>query len=106
MLKLILNGTLGKDAEIRDVGNRKAINFDVAVSMDYKNANGEKVERTEWIRSVLWRSDKQSTKIAEFLKKGQKILLEGTPSSEGYQSKDGTIKSVIHVNVKELELIK
>jgi single-strand DNA-binding protein len=105
MLKLILNGTVGKDAEVKDVGNRKAINFDVAVSMDYKNANGEKVERTEWVRAVLWRSERQSIKVANFLKKGQKVLVEGIPGSEGYQSKDGTVKSVLHVNVKDLELL-
>jgi single-strand DNA-binding protein len=105
MLKLILNGTVGKDAEVKDVGNRKAINFDVAVSMDYKNANGEKVERTEWIRAVLWKNDRQSTKIADFLKKGQKVLIEGIPGSEGYQSKDGHVKSTLHVNVKDLELL-
>ncbi|MCU4154676.1 single-stranded DNA-binding protein [Carboxylicivirga sp. A043] len=105
MLKLILNGTVGKDAEVKTVGERKVINFDVAVSMDYKNAQGEKVERTEWVRAAMWRSERQSTKVAEFLKKGQKVLLEGVPGSEGYQSKDGTVKSTIHVNVKELELL-
>ncbi|MBK3519856.1 single-stranded DNA-binding protein [Carboxylicivirga marina] len=105
MLKLILNGTVGSDAEVKNVGQRKAINFDVAVSMDHKNANGEKVERTEWVRAVLWRSEKQFTKVADFLKKGQKIIIEGTPGSQGYQSKDGTIKSTLHVNIKELELL-
>ncbi len=105
MLKLILNGTVGKDAEVKDVGSRKAINFDVAVSMDYKNSNGEKVERTEWVKAVLWKSDRQSTKIAEFLKKGQKVLIEGIPGSEGYQAKDGHVKSSLHVNVKDLELL-
>ncbi|WP_439184283.1 single-stranded DNA-binding protein [Carboxylicivirga taeanensis] len=105
MLKLILNGMLGKDAEVKEVGNRTVINFDVAVSMDYKNAKGEKVERTEWVRAAMWRNEKQSTKIADFLKKGQKVLIEGTPGSEGYQSKDGQVKSQIHVNVKDLELL-
>ncbi len=105
MLKLILNGIVGKDAEVKNVGQRKAINFDVAVSMDYKNSKGEKVERTEWVRAVMWKSDKQSTKVSEFLKKGQKVLIEGTPGSEGYQSKDGTVKSALQVNVKDLELL-
>ncbi len=105
MLKLILNGTIGKDAEIKSVGNRKAINFNVAVSMDYKNAQGERVERTEWVKTVMWRNENQSTKIAEYLKKGQKVLIEGIPGSEGYQSKDGHIKSSLHVKVKEIEIL-
>ena len=105
MLKLILNGTLGKDAEVKEVGQRKAINFNVAVSMDYKDSNGNKVERTEWVHAVIWKSDKQSTKIAEFLKKGQKVLIEGFPGSEGFQDKEGHVKSTLHVNVKDLEFL-
>jgi len=105
MLKLILNGTIGKDAEVKAVGQRKAINFDAAVSMDYKNSKGEKIERTEWVKAVMWKSESQSTKVADFLKKGQKVLIEGIPSSEGYKSKDGTIKSSLHITVKELELL-
>jgi len=105
MLKLILNGIVGKDAEVKEVGQRKAINFDVAVSMDYKNSNGEKVERTEWVRAVMWRGEKQSTKVADFLKKGQRVIIEGIPGSEGYKSKEGTIKSALQVNVKDLELL-
>ena len=105
MLKLILNGTVGKDAEVKAVGQHKAINFDVAVSMDYKNSKGEKVERTEWVRAVVWKNENQSTKVSEFLKKGQKVLIEGIPSSEGYQIKDGTIKSSLNITVKELELL-
>jgi single-strand DNA-binding protein len=105
MLKLILNGTLGHDAEIKQVGNRKAINFDVAVSLDYKDSDGNKVEKTEWVKAVLWKSDSQSTKISDYLKKGQRVLIEGTPSSEGFKSKDGEAKSSLHVNVKDLELL-
>lgn len=106
MLKMILSGALGHDAEIREVGKKKAINFDVAVSMDYKDQQGNKVERTEWVRAVLWKKDGQSTKVAEFLTKGKKVLIEGVPSSEGYKGKDGDIRSALSINVKELELIK
>ncbi|MCT4644729.1 MAG: single-stranded DNA-binding protein [Carboxylicivirga sp.] len=105
MLKLILNGTLGNDAKITNVGQRKVINFDVAVSMDYKNSKGEKVERTEWVRANYWKSEKQSTKITEFLKKGKKVLIEGTPGTDGFQSKDGSIKSALNITVREIELI-
>ncbi|MCU4177848.1 single-stranded DNA-binding protein [Carboxylicivirga sp. N1Y90] len=105
MLKLILNGTVGKDAEVKEVGQRKAINFDVAVSMDYKDTEGKKIERTEWVRAVIWKSDKQSTKVSEFLKKGQKVLIEGIPGSEGFQAKDGQVKSSLLVNVKDLEFL-
>ncbi|SFD69284.1 single-stranded DNA-binding protein [Thermophagus xiamenensis] len=105
MLKMIVSGTLGQDAEIREVGNKKAINFDVAVSMDYKDQQGNKVERTEWVRAVIWKNEGQSTKVADYLKKGRKVLLEGIPSSEGFKTKDGEIKSALNINVKELEFL-
>lgn len=105
MLKLILNGTLGHDAEIKQVGSRNAINFDVAVSMDYKDQKGTKVEKTEWIKAVIWKSEKQSTNISNYLKKGQRVLIEGVPSSEGFLNKDGDAKAHLHVNVKDLELL-
>jgi len=106
MLKMILSGALGHDAEVKEVGKKKAINFDVAVSMDYKDQQGNKVERTEWVKAVMWKNDGQSTKVAEFLTKGKKVVLEGIPSSEGYKGKEGDIKSTLNINVKELELVK
>ncbi|MBN2165823.1 MAG: single-stranded DNA-binding protein [Marinilabiliaceae bacterium] len=105
MLKLILNGALGHDAEIKQVGNKKAINFDVAVSLDYKDSKGNKVERTEWIKAVIWKSESQNSNISNYLKKGQKVLIEGVPSSESYIGKDGDAKSTLHVNVKDIELL-
>jgi single-strand DNA-binding protein len=106
MLKMILSGALGHDAEVKEVGKKKVINFNVAVSMDYKDQQGNKVERTEWVKAALWKNDGQSTKVAEFLTKGKKVLIEGVPSSEGYKAKDGDIKSSLSINVKDLELVK
>jgi len=101
----MLTGALGNDCEIREVGKRKAINFNVAVNQDYKDSEGNKVEKTEWVKAVIWKSDSQNSKITDYLKKGQKVYIEGIPSSDGYESKDGGIKSSLVVNVKELELI-
>lgn len=105
MLKLILNGTIGKDAEIKSIGEKKAIKFDVAVSMDYKDSNGNKVERTEWVKAVIWRTNTQSTKVADFIKKGQRVLIEGTPGSEGFQNKEGQVKTSLNITVKDLEFL-
>jgi single-strand DNA-binding protein len=105
MIKLMLTGALGSDCEVREVGNKKAINFNVAVHHDYKDHDGNKVEKTDWVKAVMWRNEGQSTKITDFLKKGQKVYLEGMPSSEGYEVKEGGVKSSLVVNVKEIELL-
>lgn len=105
MLKLIVSGVLGQDAEVKEVGNSKIIKFSVAVSMDYKDAQGNKVEKTEWVRAALWKGKDQSTKVAEYLKKGKKVLIEGVPESDGYKTREGEVKSALGVNVKELEFL-
>lgn len=105
MIKMMLTGCLGNDCEIREVGNRKVIHFNVAVNQDYKDADGHKVEKTEWVKASLWKADDKSTKIADFLKKGTRVYLEGIPASEGYESKDKKIKSGLVVSVNSIELI-
>jgi single-strand DNA-binding protein len=105
MFKIMLTGALGNDCEVREVGSKKAINFNVAVNQDYKDSDGKKVEKTEWVKAVLWKNDGQSVKITDYLKKGQKVYLEGIPASEGYEAKGGGVKSSLTVNVKEIELL-
>lgn len=102
---MILSGNIGNDATVTDVKNRKAINFDVAVSKDYTNSKGEKVERTEWVRAVIWRNQDADMKLLDYLKKGKKVLIEGEPSSTGYQSKTGDVKSTLNIIVKEFEFL-
>jgi len=73
--------------------------------LDHKDSNGNKVEKTEWIKAVIWKYEGRSTKIADYLKKGRKVLIEGIPDSEAYRSKDDEIKSSLHVVVKEIEFL-
>ena len=57
MYKIILNGNLGQDAEIKDVGSKKAINLRIAVTLDHGK---DSAENTEWVRAVIWKSECQS----------------------------------------------
>ena len=105
MLKIILTGALGGDATVKDVGSKKAINFNVAVSMDYKDHEGKKVEKTEWVKAVIWKYEGRSVKIADYLKKGRRVLIEGIPESEAYMTKGDEVRSSLHVIVKEIEFL-
>ena len=98
-------GIIGADAEVRDVGSGKAINLSVAVKKDYKDSQGNKVERTEWVRCVIWKNSGKSARIADFLKKGTKVFVEGEPGLEAYSSKEGDPKGSLTLNVKEIELL-
>jgi len=97
-------GNLGNDAVIRDSGNKKAVSFSVAHSEKYTDRNGSQVEKTIWVRCTYWR-DADKTKIAEYLKKGQKVYVEGTPSARSYQNKNNETVTDLELTVFSLELL-
>ena len=105
MLKLILSGNVGNDATVKETENGKVVNFSVAVSKNYKNSKGERIEKTEWVRASIWRSKDADLKFAEYIRKGKKMLIEGEPYSSGYQNKDGQVQSGLEVTVREFEFL-
>jgi single-strand DNA-binding protein len=76
--KAILIGNLGRDPEIRHTADGKEIaSFSVATSETWKDrATGEKKEKTEWHRVVVF-SEGLVSVVKNYAKKGTKIYLEG-----------------------------
>lgn len=106
MLKTIITGNLGRDAEVRTLDSgSSAISFTVAVSEKYTDKAGNKVENTTWINCTLWRTSQQPTTIANYLKKGQKVLVEGKPSVRSYEKNDGTHGASFELRVENIELL-
>jgi single-strand DNA-binding protein len=88
--KVILIGNLGKDPEIRRTQDGRPIaNLSVATSESWRDkATGERKERTEWHRVVIF--NEGLCRIAEqYLKKGSKVYLEGQLQTRKWQDKDG-----------------
>jgi single-strand DNA-binding protein len=88
--KVILVGNLGKDPEIRRTQDGRPIaNLRVATSESWRDkATGERKEKTEWHRVVIF--SEGLAKIAEqYLKKGSKVYLEGALQTRKWQDKDG-----------------
>jgi single-strand DNA-binding protein len=88
--KVILVGNLGRDPEIRSTqdGTRVA-NLSVATSESWRDkASGERKERTEWHRVVIF-NDKLVEIVEKYLKKGAKVYLEGALQTRKWQDKDG-----------------
>jgi len=76
MKKISIIGNVTKDAEVRAFeGGRSVINFDVAVNERFKDRNGQKQERTSYIRCAMWR---EVTTIAQYITKGTKLYVEGS----------------------------
>ncbi|MDR3329102.1 MAG: single-stranded DNA-binding protein [Prevotellaceae bacterium] len=82
MQKIIIAGQLGQDAQAKEVGERLAINFSVAVN----EKRGDK-EATSWYACALWRN-KDKAGIASYLKKGTGVIIEGAPDVEAWLSKE------------------
>src|SRR5262245_39566127 len=91
--KVILIGNLGRDPEIRRTQDGRPIaNLSVATSESRKDKNtGEKREKTEWHRVVIF-SEGLCRVVEQYLKKGSKVYIEGQLQTRKYQDKDGQDK--------------
>jgi single-strand DNA-binding protein len=88
--KVILVGNLGADPEVRHTQDgRPIVNLRVATSESWRDkASGERRERTEWHRVVIF--NENLVKIAEqYLKKGSKVYLEGQLQTRKWQDQSG-----------------
>lgn len=101
--RITVIGNLTKDAEVKEVKDRKAINFAVAVNEYFKDAQGEKLEKSTFYNCTLWRES--NVKVAEFLTKGTKVFIEGTPEPEMFKTKEGEVKCSIKILVSNLLLM-
>lgn len=91
--KVILIGNVGKDPEIRSTQDGKEIaNLSIATSESWKDkATGEKREKTEWHRVVIF-SEALTGVVKNYVKKGSKIYIEGSLATRKWTDKDGAEK--------------
>jgi single-strand DNA-binding protein len=102
MIKLQIIGYLGTDCTTNEVNGKTVINFPVAHSEKYKDAQGNQVEKTVWVKCAYW-TDR--TALAQYLKKGQLIYAEGTPEAEGYLNKDNQNAASLKLRVFQIQLL-
>jgi len=90
--KVILIGNLGKDPETRTLENGvKMVRFPIATSETYTDrTTGERRSITDWHNIVIWRG---LAEVAEkYLKKGQKVYIEGKLKTRSWKDETGTVK--------------
>ncbi len=96
--KVILIGNLGRDPEVRSTqAGAPVVQLSIATSDTWKDRQtGEKKERTEWHRVVIF--NEHLCKVAEnYLKKGSKIYVEGALQTRKWTDKDGVEKYTTEV---------
>ena len=107
--KAILIGNVGSDPEIRTVGSgTRVAQFSLATSRNWTDQAGAKQEKTEWHRCVVWNSARGSglaDVVEKYVKKGEKIYVEGEIEYRQWQDKDGQTRYTTEIKVKELMLL-
>jgi single-strand DNA-binding protein len=102
--KVILLGNLGRDPETRyTTGGDAVTNLNIATSETWKDKSGEKQEKTEWHRVVLF--GRQAEVAGEYLKKGRSVYIEGRLQTRKYTDKDGVEKYSTEIVADRMQLI-
>ena len=86
--QVIVLGNLGKDPEVKYTpGGKDVANFSVAVNESWTDKSGQKQERVEWVRVVVW--DKLAELCGEYLAKGRQAMVVGRLQTREWNNKEG-----------------
>jgi len=102
--KVQLIGNLGQNPEIVSLENgTKLAKFSIATSDSYKNAQGQKVEDTQWHNIVAW--GKTAEIVENYLSKGKQVAVEGKLTHRSYETKEGEKRYITEVRCNELLML-
>ncbi|GER87507.1 hypothetical protein KDW_16690 [Dictyobacter vulcani] len=103
MNKIILIGNLGREPEMSYTANGVAVTkFTLAVTRRFgKSASGER--ETDWFNIVAW--NQLAETCNNYLKKGQKVYVEGRLEQRKYTDKDGNPRTAIDVVINDMEML-
>ena len=102
--KVILIGNLGRDPEVRFTqGGAAVANLNLATNEVFKDRAGERQERTEWHRIVVW--GKQAEIAREYLTKGRQIYVEGSLQTRQWEDRDGNKRSTTEVRCQRFVML-
>lgn len=92
-----ISGRIGRDAEVRTVGDAAVANFSVAENIGFGDA-----KKTQWWSCALWGT--RAAKLAPYLQKGSAVTVCGEVSVREYDGKDGTRKWELTCRVLDVAL--
>ena len=102
MIKLQVIGNIGKDAIVNNVNGKNVINFNVAHTERFKDAQGNQKDKTVWVDCAYW-TDK--TAVAPYLKKGTQVFVDGQPDVRTYTTGDGRNGASLTLRVASVQLL-
>ena len=102
--KVILVGNLGRDAELRYTpGGAAVATLNMATTEIWNDKQGQRQEKTEWHRVILW--GKQAESLQEYLTKGKQIYVEGRLQTRQWDDKDGNKRYTTEIKADRITLL-
>lgn len=103
--KVIIVGYLGQDPEVKYMPSGAAVaNISVATTEAWKDKNtGEKQERTEWHRIVMF--GRMAEIAQEYLRKGSQVYIEGRLQTRKWQAKDGSDRYTTEIVTSDMQML-
>lgn len=102
--KVLLVGNLGRDAELRySPGGAAVATLNMATTEVWNDKQGQRQEKTEWHRVVLW--GKQAESLQEYLVKGKQIYVEGRLQTRQWDDKDGQKRYTTEIKADRVTLL-
>ena len=97
-------GRLGQDPDIKYTqGGKPVANISLACSEQWKDKQGVKQEKTEWIRGVAF--GKLAEIIGEYLKKGSQVFIQGKMQTRKWQDKEGNDRYTTEINIRDMQML-
>jgi single-strand DNA-binding protein len=106
--KVTLIGNVGADPEVRSTtGGNRVATFSLATSRTWNGPAGDRQEKTEWHRCVVWnaKTSQLADIVERYVKKGDKLYIEGRIEYRQWQDKDNQTRYSTEINVRELIML-
>ena len=102
--KVILIGNSGADPELRYTPGGTAVsNFSIATNESWTDSSGERQERTEWHRIVVW--GRLAEICNQYLRKGSKVYIEGKLQTRSWEGQDGLKRYTTEVVARDMQML-
>lgn len=100
----ILVGNVGNDPEVREVGKESLVaNLRLATSDGYTDANGDKVDTTQWHNLVFW--NRLAEIVESYVKKGSRLQVVGKIVNRQYEDENGQTRYISEIKVSDMIML-
>jgi single-strand DNA-binding protein len=108
--KVMLIGNVGKDPEVRATSNgARVATLSLATTRTWNGPSGDRQEKTEWHRCVLWNARGSGGGLADvvekYVKKGDRLYIEGSIEYREWQDREGQTRYTTEIRVREMVML-